>query len=81
MVETRRCPSSGPLGHLTGASHGSRPPSAPVKARGEGDACVGLRLQRLLKLRQNLEQITHKPVIRHLEDRGFFVLVDGDDDF
>src|SRR5262245_43290321 len=34
----------------------------------------------LLQLRQGLEQVGDQPVIRDLEDRGFLVLVDGDDD-
>src|SRR5690606_33798227 len=34
----------------------------------------------LLELRHGFEQVSHQAVVSHLEDRGFFVLVDGDDD-
>ena len=38
------------------------------------------RLERFFKLRQDGEKITDEAVVGNLEDRGFLVLVDGDDD-
>ena len=35
--------------------------------------------QRLFQLGQHLEQVTHQPDVGDLEDRGFGILVDGDD--
>ena len=33
------------------------------------------------QFRHDAEQVAHKPVIGDLEDRRFFILVDGNDDF
>jgi hypothetical protein len=37
--------------------------------------------ERIHQLRHHFKQIPDQPVIRHLEDRGIRILVDGDDDF
>mgnify|MGYP003362541792 CR=1 FL=1 len=42
----------------------------------QASACL---VQFCFKLRQDGEQVAHNPVIRHLEDRRFGVLVDGHD--
>src|SRR5271170_8045588 len=53
-----------------------------VQTRPTGTTSAGLPLAgfyRVRQLRSHLEQVAHDPVVGDLEDRRFFVLVDGND--
>ncbi|KQU08295.1 hypothetical protein ASG68_22105 [Rhizobium sp. Leaf453] len=51
-----------------------------ASVRGRFVDVVKKGLERLLQFRQDVEEIADEAVVCDLEDRGFLVLVDGDDD-
>ncbi len=71
---------------LVGEMASARGGTSPANAKRAGtnadpfQSIFPLDSKRLFKLRQSFEQIRDEAIVGDLEDRGFLVLVDGDDD-